>query len=80
LGKCEIREDGSNKVLAQASQENFIYHFDVILLNWSDYQNLEITVKFKGVKGEEDQGGGNCYFISKIAVYAGRKKIGYHNS
>ncbi len=58
LGKWEIREDDGSQVLAQVSQENFGYHFDVIVLDSSDYQNLEITVKFKGVKGEEDQGGG----------------------
>ncbi|HDP99982.1 MAG TPA: DUF1080 domain-containing protein [bacterium] len=72
LGKWEIRDDGGKKVLAQVSQENFGYHFDVIVLDSSDYQNLEITVKFKGVKGEEDQGGGpvwryqdsdNYYFV-----------------
>jgi hypothetical protein len=57
-GKWEIRDDGGNKVLAQVSQENFGYHFDVIVLDRPDYQNLEITVKFKGVKGGEDQGGG----------------------
>lgn len=58
LGKWEIRQDNGNHVLAQVSQENFGYHFDVIVWNESDYQNLEITVKFKGVKGKEDQGGG----------------------
>lgn len=58
LGKWEIRDDGGNKVLAQVSQENFGYHFDVIVLDSSDYQDLEIMVKFNGVKGEEDQGGG----------------------
>jgi len=58
LGKWEIREDEGNKVLAQVSQKNFGYHFDVIVLDSSDYHDLEITVKFKGVKGEEDQGGG----------------------
>ena len=58
LGKWEIRQDNGNQVLAQVSQENFGYHFDVVVWDESDYQNLEITVKFKGVKGEEDQGGG----------------------
>ncbi len=58
LGKWEIRNDNGNQVLAQVSQENFGYHFDVIVLDESDYHDLEITVKFKGVKGEEDQGGG----------------------
>jgi len=58
LGKWEIRQDNDTQVLAQVSQENFGYHFDVIVWDKSDYQDLEITVKYKGVKGEEDQGGG----------------------
>lgn len=58
LGKWEIRQDDDNQVLAQVSQEYFGYHFDVIVWDESNYQDLEITVKFKGVKGEEDQGGG----------------------
>jgi len=58
LGKWEVRQDNDTRVLAQVSQENFGYHFDVIVRDESDYQDLEIIVKFKGVKGEEDQGGG----------------------
>jgi len=58
LGKWEIIKESENQVLAQVSQENFGYHFDVIVWDESNYQNLEISVKFKGVKGEEDQGGG----------------------
>jgi len=58
LGKWEIRQDNGNQVFAQISQKNFGYHFDVIVWDKSDFQDLEITVKYKGVKGEEDQGGG----------------------
>jgi len=58
LGKWEIRQDNGNRVLAQVSQENIGAHFDVVVWDGSNYQNLEITVKFKGIKGEEDQGGG----------------------
>ena len=58
LGNWEIRQDDGQQVLAQVSQENFGYHFDVIVWDESDYQNLEMTVRFKGVKGKEDQGGG----------------------
>lgn len=58
LWKWEISDDGGNKVLTQVSQKNFGYHFDVIVLDSSDYQYLEMTLKINGVKGEEDQGGG----------------------
>jgi hypothetical protein len=53
-GKWEIREDNGNKVLAQVSQENFGYHFDVIVLDSSDYQNLEMTVKFRSIRSDEE--------------------------
>jgi hypothetical protein len=58
LGKWEIVEDNGEKALAQVSQKNGGYHFDVIVKDDTDYQDLEIEVDFKGVKGEEDQGGG----------------------
>ncbi len=58
LGKWEIVEGNGNKVLAQVSQKNGGYHFDVIVKDDTDYQDLEIEVDFKGVKGDEDQGGG----------------------
>lgn len=58
IGKWEIKEDNGSKVLAQVSQENGGYHFDVVVMDESAYQDLEIEVDFKGVKGEEDQGGG----------------------
>lgn len=57
-GKWEIIDENGNKVLAQTSMENYGYHFDVIVNDNLEYKDLEITVKFKGVKGEEDQGGG----------------------
>jgi len=58
LGKWEIRQDNSNKVLAQLSQKNLGYHFDVIVCDDTSYQDLEVSVKFKAVEGKEDQGGG----------------------
>jgi len=72
-GKWEIRNDNGNKVLAQVSQENLGQHFDVIVMDKPDYQDMELEVKFKGVEGEEDQGGGpvwryldeNNYYIAR---------------
>lgn len=58
LGNWEIHQDDGNKVLAQVSQENFGYHFDVIVLDESNYLDLELNVEFKGIEGKEDQGGG----------------------
>lgn len=62
LGKWEIIKDhtapSESNVLAQTSQEYFGYHFNIAINEKDIYDNLEISVKFKGVKGEEDQGGG----------------------
>jgi len=45
-------------VLAQRSKENSGEHFNLAVVEESDYQDLEIEVTFKAVEGEEDQGGG----------------------
>ena len=61
-GKWEIvadkNESGSTKVLAQTSMENFGYHFDVAVAKETNFKNLTLSVEFKAIKGEEDQGGG----------------------
>lgn len=73
LGKWEIVEDKDNKVLAQLSQENGGYHFDVIVKDDTDYRDLEIEVDFKGVKGEEDQGGGPVWrYLNADNYYVAR--------
>ncbi len=58
LGNWEIYRDNGNKVLAQLSQEYNGYHFNVIVWDEATYQDLEISVNFKALKGREDQGGG----------------------
>jgi len=58
LGKWKIIDDDGNNVMAQTSKENFGSHFDVVLNNELSFKDVEISVKFKGVDGEEDQGGG----------------------
>ncbi len=45
-------------VLAQRSKENSGEHFNLAVVEDSDYQDLELEVKFKAVEGKEDQGGG----------------------
>ena len=61
-GKWEIvtdkNESGPTKVLAQTSMENFGYHFDVAVAKETNFQNLTLSVEFKAIEGEEDQGGG----------------------
>ncbi len=57
-GRWEIVNDHGNKVLAQTSKENFGYHFDVIVNDQLNFKDFELTLKFKGVDGNEDQGGG----------------------
>jgi hypothetical protein len=58
LGKWEILDHKGNKILAQTSEKNFGYHFDVIVNDELSYKDVEISVKFKGIAGQEDQGGG----------------------
>ena len=58
LGKWEILKDNGTRVLAQTSKKNFGYHFDVIVNDEINYKDVEISLKFKGTDGEEDQGGG----------------------
>ncbi|MGR3310754.1 MAG: ethylbenzene dehydrogenase-related protein [Candidatus Brocadiales bacterium] len=45
-------------VLAQTSTETLGYHFNLVVIEDTDYSNLELGVKFKAVSGREDQGGG----------------------
>jgi len=73
LGLWQVLDDNDNKVLAQTSKENFGYHFDVIVNEQLIYKDLEFTLKFKGVEGNEDQGGGpvwryqdaNNYYVAR---------------
>lgn len=62
LGRWEIIEDETAltppHVLAQTSNENFGYHFNLAVIENTDYGDLELEVKFKAVSGDEDQGGG----------------------
>jgi hypothetical protein len=76
-GKWEVIKDdtasGKSNVIAQTSQECSGYHFNMAVNEDELYDNLELTVKFKGVEGHEDQGGGpvwryqdnNNYYIAR---------------
>ncbi len=77
LGKWEVTNDDTApskpNVLAQTSQEYFGYHFNMAISEKETYDDLELFVKFNGVKGREDQGGGpvwryqdaNNYYIAR---------------
>lgn len=54
----KVVNDEGNKVLAQLSEDNPNYHFNVIVYNEFKAKNVELSVRFKGVNGKIDQGGG----------------------
>jgi hypothetical protein len=62
LPKWEVLADSTApsppNVLAQHSKENSGEHFNLAVIEDSDYQDLDLEVKFKAVEGAEDQGGG----------------------
>ena len=76
-GKWEVITDdtatSTPNVIAQTSQEYFGYHFGMAVNDNEVYDDFELIVKFKGVTGEEDQGGGpvwryqdnNNYYIAR---------------
>ncbi len=57
-GIWKISDDNGNKVFMQTSDNYNGYHFNVAVNKVLEYKDVEITVKFKAVKGNEDQGGG----------------------
>jgi hypothetical protein len=54
----KIVDDNGNKVLAQLSNDNPNYHFNVIVFDEFELKDVELNVKLKGVDGSMDQGGG----------------------
>ena len=73
LGVWKVLADNKNKVLAQMSKENSGRHFNLAVAEGGKYSDLQLSVKFKGVEGKEDQGGGpiwraldaNNYYIAR---------------
>ena len=57
-GSWKVAEDQGSKVLEQFSSGHSGSYFNVIVNKDLNYKNVEISVKFKGIKGNEDQGGG----------------------
>lgn len=69
----EIRDDAGEKVLAQTSSETQDYRFNLIVNDDLKFKDVEISVRFKGMKGSGDQGGGpvwryqdeNNYYVAR---------------
>lgn len=76
-GHWQIIEDktapSQPHVLAQTSGENTGYHFNLAVIENTDYADLELEVKFKAISGKKDRGGGliwhyqdhNNYYIAR---------------
>ncbi|HHB78176.1 MAG TPA: hypothetical protein ENK85_02950 [Saprospiraceae bacterium] len=54
----QVVDDEGNKVLAQLSQDHPNYHFNDIVFDGFKAQDVLLKVRWKGVKGRMDQGGG----------------------
>lgn len=54
----QIVEDEGNQVLAQLSKDNPSNHFNVVVYDTFEAKDVTLTVRFKGVTGKIDQGGG----------------------
>ena len=54
----EVVDDEGNKVLAQLSEDNPSYHFNVIVNDGFKAKNVALNFCLQGVTGKKDQGGG----------------------
>ena len=69
----KVIDDEGNKVLAQLSSNNPNYHFNVVVFDSLAAKDLTLEVRFKGVKGRIDQGGGFIWrFADKDNYYVVR--------
>ncbi len=70
---AEQAGDEGNKVLAQLSEDNPNYHFNVIVHDGFKAKNISLNVRLKGVKGKMDKGGGFVWrFIDADNYYVVR--------
>ncbi len=75
IWKVVAAEDAISKpnVVEQTSKKYFGYHFNVLVNDSTDFANLILTVHFKALTGQEDQGGGpiwryqnaNNYYLAR---------------
>ncbi|MCK5856325.1 MAG: hypothetical protein KAG64_02480 [Bacteroidales bacterium] len=69
----KIKDEQGNKVMAQLSNDNPNYHFNVVVFEGLDLLNMELNIRLKAVSGVEDQGGGFVWrFIDKDNYYVVR--------
>ncbi len=69
----KVVNDGGNKVLAQVSKEKNDYRFNLITNDKLSFSDVQINVKFKGVTGNNDQGGGPVWrYIDENNYYVAR--------
>jgi len=69
----KILNDSGNKILAQVSNETQGYRFNLIVNDSLNYKDVTIQVKFKGVLGRNDQGGGPVWrYIDANNYYVAR--------
>lgn len=54
----QVVEDKGNQVLAQLSKDNPSNHFNVVVYDPFEAKDVTLAVRFKGVTGKIDQGGG----------------------
>lgn len=54
----QVEDDGGNKVLAQMASSNPNYHFNEIVYDGFKVKDVDMSVRLKGIKGNNDQGGG----------------------
>ncbi|MBI1805205.1 MAG: hypothetical protein HY033_13730 [Ignavibacteriae bacterium] len=73
LGNWIVMEDTTApsrpNVLAQISQDQTDYRFPVAVLDSSSYTDLQLSVKFKAIKGSVDQGAGLVWRYRDINNY-----------
>ena len=72
---CEwkIINDKANKVLAQISSERPDYRFNLAVNKEINYKDLEISLRFKAISGNKDQGGGPVWrYIDENNYYVAR--------
>ncbi len=69
----KLINDNNNMVLAQISNEKPDYRFNLIINKKLYYKDVEIALKFNGIDGEGDQGGGPVWhYIDNNNYYVAR--------
>ena len=68
-GNWKVTDDNGNKVLEQTSSNHSGSYFNVIVNDDLNHKDVAISVKFKGIKGNEDQGGGPVWRYKDIKNY-----------